>query len=329
MKGLFRFFHFFLISLLIGLPLFWPSNAAVAAEKIRLSFGAASTGTWIYMFCALVGEIWQRNIPGLDITVLATAGTSANFIPMHKGELDLAGASSTGDYHALRGQLFTKEKLSNFCSLMPATKAFHQAFTYADSPIKGWKDLDGKKLAIGARASPTTINSEAICKSLGIKPKFVFSTPQEAIDMMKDRRVDAMMYGTGAPWSAILDVATAQKVKLLPMTPEEQKKAQEACPYMVPGILPAKTYSFQDEDIPTAVTFQTVNVRPGLPDDLVYKLTKVIWEHWDEVLKASIASKWVKPADMLHLIAPIHPGAAKYYREIGVQIPDHRVWKKK
>ena len=79
---------FFVFLILLSLA----GRTAEAAEKIRLSMGAASTGTWIYMFCALTAEIWQRNIPGLDITVMATAGTTANYIPMEKGEIDLAGA---------------------------------------------------------------------------------------------------------------------------------------------------------------------------------------------------------------------------------------------
>ena len=323
------FFLVLLLAFWVALPFVWTAEAAAAPEKIRLSMGAATTGTWIYMFCVVLSETWQRYIPDLDITVLATAGTTANYVPMSKGELDLAGASDSGDWWAMHGLYFTKNKLTNFCSLMPATKSFTMAFTYADSPINGWKDLDGKKVAIGARGSPTSTHQEEACKALGVKPKCVFSTPQEAIEMVKDRRVDAMIYSTGIPWSGLMDAATGQKIKLFAMTQEEQRKIHRAAPYRVPDTIPAKTYSFQNEDIATNAGFQTVNVRPGLADDLVYKLCKVVWEHRDEVLKASPASKWVKPPDMLHMVAPIHPGAAKYYREIGVQIPDHRVWKKK
>ena len=281
------------------------------------------------MFCAVLAETWKRYIPDLDITVLATAGTTANYLPMSRGELDLAGAATSGDYYAMRGMYFTKEKISNFCSLMPATKGFNQAFTYTDSPIKNWKDLDGKKVHIGARASPTSIIQEDSLKALGIKPRYVYSTPQEAIDMVKDRRVDAMIYGVGAPWSGLMDIATAVKVKLLPTTLEEQKKICAALPYAAPDTIPAKTYTWQTEDVPTTMALQSVNVRPGLNDDLVYKLTKVIWEHWDEVVKASPPAKWVSPKEMMNMVAPIHPGAVKYYREIGINIPDQLVWKKK
>jgi len=324
---------FYLIAVLLiafwfALPFAWTTEAAAAPEKVRLSMGGASTGTWIYMFCATLADTWKRYIPDLEITVLATAGTTANYLPMSRGELDLAGASTSGDWYAMHGMYFAKEKITNFCSMMPATKGFNQAFTYVESPIKVWKDMEGKRVAVGARASPTSIIQEEVCKALGIKPKFVYSTPQEAIDMVKDRRVDAMIYGVGAPWSGLMDAATAVKLKLIPMIPEEQKKVHAAYPYQVPDTIPAKTYSFQTEDIRTTMGFQTIIVRPGLADDLVYKLCKVIWEHWDEVVKASAPAKWVKPGDMVHMVAPIHPGAAKYYREIGIQIPDRMIWKK-
>jgi len=325
---------FYLIAVLLvafsfALPLAWTTEAAAAPEKVRLSMGGASTGTWIYMFCALLAETWKKNIPDLDITVLATAGTTANYLPMSRGELDLAGASTSGDWYAMHAMYFAKEKISNFCSIMPATKGFNQAFTYMDSPIKTWKDLEGKRVAVGARASPTSIIQEEICKVLGIKPKFVYSTPAEAVEMVKDRRVDAMVYGVGAPWGGLMDVAAAQKVRLIPMTPEEQKKVHATYPYQVPDTLPAKTYAFQDEDIATTQGLQTVNARPGLAEDLVYKLCKVAWENREEVVKASPAFKWVKPGDIVYMVAPIHPGAAKYYREIGIQIPDRMIWKKK
>jgi len=63
--------------------------------------------------------------------------------------------------------------------------------------------------------------------------------------MVKDRRVDAMAYATGIPWSGIMDVAASQKIKLIPMTAEEQQKIYKAAPYRVPDTISAKTYSFQ------------------------------------------------------------------------------------
>jgi TRAP transporter TAXI family solute receptor len=146
--------------------------------------------------------------------------------------------------------------------------------------------------------------------------------------MVKDGRVDAMIYGVGAPWSAIMDIAVNRKIKLISMTPQEQKLVNMASPFQTPDVIPAKTYAFQTEDIQTVSGIQSVIVRPGLPDDLVYLLTKTTWQHWDEIVKALAAAKWVKPMDMTSMIVPIHPGAVKYYKEIGVQIPDRLIWKK-
>jgi TRAP transporter TAXI family solute receptor len=223
------------------------TGTAGAADTTRLSMGAASTGTWIYLFTALLAETWKKSVPGLDITVLATAGTTANYIPMDKGELDLAGASTSGDFYALNGMYFTKTKLSNFTVIMPATKGFNQAFTYADSPINTLKDLDGKRVCVGARGSPTSAIQEEMFKLLGIKPKLVFSTPAEAIEMMKDRRVDAMVYGVGAPWSGVMDVATTQKIVTdIPGAAEDPA----AHPYQVADTSPEDVVQTDDPTTP-------------------------------------------------------------------------------
>jgi TRAP transporter TAXI family solute receptor len=290
--------------------------------------GGSTIGTLIYMQCAVLVDVWKRNIPGLGVTLMATPGSAANQGPIDQGDLDIASSSIAADYWALNGMHFRKTKLSNLCSLLPANIGFHHAFTYADSPIKSWKDLDGKRVALGARASATSISNEEILGALNIKPKFVFSTPAEAADIVKDRRVDALVYGVGAPYSMFIDIAKAIPIRFIPMAPQEQEKVAKAIPYVFPGSIPAKTYSFQNEDWPCVVTYVNFIVRPGLSEDLVYKLTKVAWENWDEVGKAVSAAKSVSPKDMMRMVAPIHPGAVKYYREIGINIPDRLIWKK-
>jgi TRAP transporter TAXI family solute receptor len=317
-----------LIAVCLALPYSLASPAA-AAENVRLSMGAAATGTYIYMFCALVSEIWKNKIPNLDVTVMATSGSTANYLPIERREMDLGGASQAGDYYAMNGMYFTKEKLTGFSVLFPAAIAFTHTLIYADSPIKIWKDLDGKRVGISTRAAPTSIIAEETFKALEIKPKVVFATPNETIDMFKDRRIDAITYNAGAPWSGIMDAATNAQVKLVSLTPEEQIKIQKAMPYHIPGVLPAKTYAFQTEDVRLNTVYQHVIARGDMPADLVYKMTKVVWENWDQVVKSAPAAKWVSPKDILNFVTPVHPGAAKYYREIGIQIPDGQIWKKK
>lgn len=322
-------FSFLMITLWILAIVILPNNAVAAPEKVRLSMMGSGMGTGIYMFCAVLVDVWKRNIPDVDITLMISAGTTANYLPMHRGEIDLAAASTPSDYWAQNGMYFTKEKLTNFCSLMPASRSITHVFTYANSPIKTWKDMDGKKIGLGARASATSMSHEEMFQVLGIKPIYVYSTATEAVDLMKDKRVDGMAYNTGAPWSPIMDIATAQPLKFISITSEEAEKIAKALPYLTPDTISAKTYSFQTEDIYTVAAYQNINVKPTLPEELVYKLTKAIWEHWDEVTKASSAAKWIKPQDILNMYAPIHPGAVKYYKEIGIKIPDRLIWKAK
>jgi len=119
--------------------------AAPAPEKVRLIMGGASTTTWIYSFSAIVIDVWKRYLPNVDVTLMATGGSTANYIPLDKGEMDLGGATTYADYWAMNGMYFTKNKLVNFCSLIPASKAFNHVFTlyrlaYQDPERSGWEE---------------------------------------------------------------------------------------------------------------------------------------------------------------------------------------------
>jgi TRAP transporter TAXI family solute receptor len=316
-----------LIAIWMTFPIAWPSEAAAATDKVHLKMGGSNTGTLVYMVAAVLSDLWKANIPGLDITLMATPGSTANHPPIDRGEMDIAVSANSADWWAHNGMHFTKTKLTNFCSLFPITKAFQHAATYVDSPIKTWKDMDGKRVQLVARASPSSITFEEIFNVLNIKVNGVFSTPSEAIDMVKDKRVDAIVYGVGAPWSGFMDVARDTPIRFIPMPAADQERICKAVPHLSPAVLPAKTYSFQNEDCPMPAAYPDIIVRPGLPEDLVYKLTKVAWEHWNDVVKGVSATKWVSPKDVVNMVAPIHPGAVKYYRELGINIPDRLIWK--
>jgi len=317
-----------LLAIWMFLPMAWVPEATAAPEKIQLKMGGSNTGSFMYMFSAVMVDVWKRNIPDLDITLMATAGSGANHLPLDRGEFEIATSNTPGDFWAMKGMYLATTKLSNFCSLFPVSTAFHHALTYMDAPIKGWKDMDGKRVNLGARASSGSIAMEEHFKALNIQPKFIFSLPTEAADMMKDRRIDAFAYGVGAPYSVFIDVARATPVKLILMTPEEQERVAKAVPFLFPLTIPAKTYSFQNEDCPTMGAYANIIVRSTLSEELVYKLTKVAWENWNEVVKVVPASKGVSPKDIVNMVAPIHPGGAKYYKEIGINIPDRLIWKK-
>ncbi len=318
----------FLLALFLVAPMLSGNEAIAGTERTRLVMGGANTGTWIYMFCAVMTDLWKRYIPELDITLMATAGSTSNYAPMERGEMLLAGGSTHGDYWALNGMYFAKTKHTKVYSLLPAAKAPTHFVTFVNSPIKTLKDMEGKKIALGARASPGSLLGEEIFKVLGIKPSYVYSTPNEAGDMLKDRRIDGMVYTVGAPYSIFMDVATAQPIRFVDMSPEEQKKSTDALVYLAKYDLPAKTYAFQNEDNHIVTAYSDIIVSPSLPDELAYRLTKVAWERWDEVTRGIAGAKTVTARDIVNMYPPVHPGAAKYYKEVGIQLPDRLIVKK-
>jgi len=319
---------FFLLISWIILPMVWANQALAAQEKIRLSYGGATTSSWFYMYSAALVNVWKQFVPEVDVTLIATPGSMSNYVPLDKGELDLAVGSNTGNYYAVQGIEITKEKLSNITVMLPCSMNFCHAVTYADSPMKGFKDQEGKRILVGPKASTGAVHTRQLFEALGMSAQYIYTTQAESIGMMKDRRADGMLYHVAAPWSGIMDIQTSRSLKLLSMTPDEQNKIAAGIPFSIPTIIPAKAYDFQNEDIRTVSTRGGVNVRPGIPEEVVYKLTKIAWDRFDDLVRGIESLKWMKPEYILDLKAPLHPGAAKYYREIGVKVPDEMIWKK-
>ena len=145
------------------------TEAQAASEKVRLSMGGSNTGTWIYMFSAIMVDTWEEVYPGLGHHAHGDRRNNSQlYAHQESGEMDLAGAATFGDYWAMNGMYFAKSKITNFCSLIPASKAFSHAFTYVDSPVKTLERYGRQKIFIsGARASPTSIVNEEIFKSPG------------------------------------------------------------------------------------------------------------------------------------------------------------------
>ena len=164
--------------------------------------------------------------------------------------------------------------------------------------------------------------AEGILNALGINAQPITSTHQEMIEMIKDGRVDALVYFGGVPYSGILDVASANDIKLVPFTTEEQEITCREIPSLSPVIIEENGYDFMDGEVPSVKSLQDVLVRSDISEDMVYKITKAAWDNWDELVNVVPSAGTVSLEDAQNFVVPIHPGALKYYEEQGIKIPD-------
>ena len=141
----------------------------------------------------------------------------------------------------------------------------------------------------------------------------------EAVTALKDRIIDCAVVGSGAPTSAVVDATATLDITFVTL---DQKAMEVFCadrPYLAMMVLPAGTYKGQDQDVPVVASPAIFSANDEMSEDLVYRITKALWENIDELASVHAQGKNVKLETALSAMSvPLHPGAEKYYKEVGL-----------
>src|SRR5690606_27860012 len=139
----------------------------------------------------------------------------------------------------------------------------------------------------------------------------------ESVELMKNRQLDATLQSAGLGVASIRDLATAVDIVVVPV-PADVVKAINNAAYQ-PSFIPANTYEGQTQDMPTAAIPNFLVTQSDVSDDLAYAMTKALYENLDALQAAHNAAKAIKRENAVNgMPVPIHPGAERYYREVGV-----------
>jgi TRAP transporter TAXI family solute receptor len=298
------------------------SKGAQTKTETKLRVGGAGTSTFVYGFMSTWSEVLKEKVPNHALIVQATPGSTSHYLMFDKAELDMGSGFTPSDQYAINGEKIFEKSSDSFRAMIPVTEARGHFIAVADSPIQSVKDLNGKKLGVGAKGSPTSLFVEDQVKALGLDVELIYSKPSELMEMIKDKRVDAGWYYTGSPWSAIVELSTQTDIKLISFSEDDLKTLKAAAPYITVRQLTSKDYEFIKEPVTVPGALQTVNVHKDVPEDIIYELTKATWESWPKMNELVKATAKVSIKDAASLVGKLHPGAYKYYKEAGVDIPD-------
>ena len=186
------------------------------------------------------------------------------------------------------------------------------------------KDLEGKAIGTGALGSTSGDAVPLLLDALGINVKSTANLSSNGIcDALKDGTIDVGFGVTGVPASWMLDLETSKDIKIIPLSEDEINTVLAAQPYWSSGVIPGGVYKNHDEDIP-CITFGNFFIaNKDLDEDLVYNLVKATFEHKAEIEKVDKNAEGIDVENLGFLTMPLHPGAQRYYEEIGVEIPDN------
>ncbi len=194
----------------------------------------------------------------------------------------------------------------------------------ADSGIATFDDLKGKRVNVGNPGSGQRSTMEMLMAAKGwTMNDFALVSELKSAEQAQalcDDKIDAMVFTVGHPSGSIQEATTSCAARLIPVTGPEVDQLLAQNPYDVKSVIPGGMYPGNDQDVETFGVKATLVTRADVPDDVVYEVTKAVFEHLDEFKKLHPAFAALQKQEMVAqaLSAPLHPGAAKYYKEAGL-----------
>lgn len=294
---------------------------ARAAQFVNVLTGGTS-GVYYPLGVAL-SQVYGKVLPDAKIQVQATKASAENLNLLENGRGEVAFTLGDALSDAWKGNAeagFPKplKKLRTIAGIYPN---YIQIVATADAGIKTLADLKGKRISVGAPKSGTELNARAIFKAAGLSYKD-FSRVEylpfgESVELMKNRQLDVTLQSAGLGVASLRDLATAVQIVVVPIPADVVKKVGD--PAYQPATVPANTYEGQTADVPTAAVKNFLVTHSGVPADTVYKMTKAMFENLDQLVAAHKAASAIKRDDAAKNVpVPLHPGAERYYREIGL-----------
>ena len=312
-----------ILALLTTATVFLASCGNKSDEKIVLATGG-NTGTY-YGYCMAMGQILQDKT-GIKFDVQSTGASKANIQLIQIGEANMAIVQNDVMYYAYTGtDLFEGTEIKDFSAVATLYPEICQIVASKESGITSVADLAGKRVSVGDAGSGVEFNAKQILAAYGIdidkdinKQNLGFGP---SADALKDEKIDAFFCVAGIPTTAISDLAMNSDLTIVPIDDDKFEELSSQYEFYTRQSIPADTYKGVTEEVKTVAVMATYIVDNDLSEDTVYNITKAIFENKDEIAVAHTKGEELdsaKAVDGIPSVVPMHAGAAKYFKEIGV-----------
>lgn len=305
----------------IGAALVAGTAAAQSTQFVNVLTGGQS-GVYYPVGVAL-SQIYAKEIPNARSTAQVTRASAENLnlLQSGRGEVAFTLADALSDAWKGNEEAGFKQKLDKLRGVSGLYNNYIQIVANADSGIRTLADLKGKRVSVGAARSGTELNAREILKAAGLSysdlAKVEYLPFGESVELMKNRQLDATLQSAGMGVASIRDLATAIKIVVVPVPADVVAKVGD--PAYQPAVIPANTYIGQTADVPTAAIPNFLVTHAGVPEDVVYRMTKAMYDNLDTLYAANNAARAIKRENALKgMPVPLHPGAERYYREVGL-----------
>jgi TRAP transporter TAXI family solute receptor len=306
----------FIIALLLT------SNSAKAQSAEFINILTGGTAGVYYPLGSALTKIYGDNIKGSKVQVQVTKASveNLNLLQEGKGEIAFVLGDSAKDAWAGNEDAGFKNKLDKLRIIGAIYPNYVQIVASKGSNIKTLSDLKGKRISVGAAKSGTELNARAVLTAAGMSYKDLGKVEYlpfaESVELIKNRQLDATLQSAGLGVASLKDLANSVEINVVAV-PEDVVKKMGA-PF-IPGTIPAETYKGQTAPVSTTAIINYLVTRKDVSDATAYQMTKLFYENLPALVAAHSAAKDINVKDAAsNPPLPLHPGAAKYYKEKGL-----------
>lgn len=316
------------LGILVGLAPAGEAGVAKPGAQNLVFASGPQGGSWLPTSAALA-ELIRKNIPGSVVTVQPGGGTT-NIKLVERGDSQLGVTNSSSLYEAKQGlKPFEKPytKVKALANIYPQT---FQMMVLADAGIKEVEDLVGKRYVPAAPGQSTYDVNAAVLDIHGLSfdslkakgTKLVLTGAQgQANDMLRDKQIDAVWWATACPSPGIVDVSLSRDVSFVGLRNDKLQQFVKKYPQFARSTIPAGTYKGQTKEVQTIGWFTTFFTNSDTPDDVAYWIVKLMWENRKDLISANALLKFIDlPTVAVGTQIELHPGAKKFYQEIGAKL---------
>ncbi len=301
------------------------ATTANADEFIRMVSGPAG-GSW-YPLGAKISEVLGKEVSGIA-TSNGPGGGVGNLLDVNKREAEIGWSYAHTSYNGFKGQGKFNKAQPNIRHLATLYPGAFQTAVPRDSDITSYADLKNKNISPGLAKWSGFAAAELLLSYYGISMDGIKKAGgtvhhvsyNDSVGLMKDGHIDAFMAMTSVPQASLIDLNFNPGVRFLGVESEIMSKFMSDNPGYIKTVIPATAYENMAADVPTLGVVTILVVNKDLPENIVYDITKTLWDNHGEFVKVKKVWNDVKLENaLLGAAVPIHPGAQRYYDEQGVK----------
>jgi len=300
------------------------SDGATSSNKRKfLSVGTAPAGGAFFVVGSAIAEVLDSNAGdhGWKVTAETTKGSQENIRRIVAGEIELALANSAISYFASRGSERWGEAADIRAVMTLAPNV--ALFIAPEGGVETIADLKGRRVYLGPSGAGFHFFIRPLLEAHGVAYEdlvAIHGGQAQAVDYLSDGSANAAFLGGAVPTASITQAATSQKIHFIPFSAEALDQVMEEFQFFRPATIPAGTYRGLDADYHGLdVGSMHLITSAEADEELVYQLTKTLYENRDQVVAKHPAGRAINPKNAARDTGTLfHPGARRYYKEIGI-----------